>query len=336
MATISDVAELAGVSKGTVSAVLNNRKDGPIKVSPETWEKVLAAAAELSYVPNTAAKGLRTGKTYLAGVIAGEIANSFASEILDGIEDALNEQNYNIILVKNKCCQDILGKCHFLNEKKVDGLIVISNMYENYAGYFDKIKFDKPTVFIANDVKLPNAGSVSVDGYEIGLLAAEHLIGLGHEKIAVAELQDSDRMKGIKEAFCRHGIRDPEITMLAKYSSFEDGRKAVEEILAKHPQTTAVIAHSDIVASGIIYEAREKGIKVPEQLSVVGTDNIEMSKMLYPALSTVHQPKTEQGTLAAKLLLEMMNGASPRNLRLKPEMIVRKSSAAPRKEGEIS
>lgn len=336
MATINDVAEKAGVSKGTVSAVLNNRKDGPIKVSPETWEKVLAAATELSYVPNTAAKGLRTGKTYLAGVIAGEIANSFASEILDGIEDALNEKSYNIILVKNKDPHDISGKCRFLNEKKVDGLIVISNMYENYAGYFDEIKFDKPTVFIANNVKFPEAGSVSVAGAEIGFLAADHLIKLGHRNIAVAESRDSDRMEGIHEAFAKNKIRAPEIVMLKKYASFDDGRAGLNEIVEKHPFATAVIAHSDIVASGIIYEAREKGINVPAQLSVVGTDNIEMAKMLSPALTTVHQPKTEQGALAAGLLLEMLEGTSPRNIRLAPGMVVRESSAVPRKARTIS
>lgn len=336
MTTISDVAEKAGVSKGTVSAVLNNRKDGPIKVSAETWKKVLAAASELSYVPNTAAKGLRTGKTYLAGVIAGEIANSFVSEILDGIEDALNEKNYNIILVKNKMSEDIPDKCRFLNEKKVDGVIVISNMYKDYAGYFDEIKFRKPTVFIANSIKMPGAGSVSVDGAKIGFLAAEHLIKLGHRNIAVAESPASDRMEGIRKAFSKNKIGSPEITMLKKYSSFDDGRLALNEIIEKHPEVTAVIAHSDIVASGIIYEAREKGIRVPEQLSVVGTDNIEMSKMLSPSLATVHQPKTEQGGLAANLLLEMMEGTSPRHISLDPEMVARASTAAPRKTKALS
>ncbi|OGV38415.1 MAG: hypothetical protein A2020_15270 [Lentisphaerae bacterium GWF2_45_14] len=335
MATISDVAEKAGVSKGTVSAVLNNRKTGPIKVSHETWEKVLVAAAALSYTPNTAARGLRTGRTYLIGVITGEVKSSFVSEILDGIENILNDKNYNIILVKNKKPGDIPEKCRFLNEKKVDGLIVISNMYEDYTGYFTKISFSKPVVFIANNVNMPDIGSVSVNGFKIGFLAAEYLLRLGHRRIAVAEVFGSDRIDGVLKAFSENGIPSGNLVVLEKYSSFEDGRAALDEIIENHPEVTAVIAHSDIVASGIIYEAREKEISIPGQLSIIGIDNIEMSKMLFPSLTTVHQPKSEQGMLAAELVFNMIEGKASENIRLNPNIVGRNSCAVPRKERMI-
>lgn len=332
--TIHDVARLAGVSVGTVSNVLNN----PDIVASATRERVLDAIKRTDFVRSEAAHQLRVGKSRTIGVVVLDIANPFFTEMVRGAEHVLREQGYVLML----CSSDESAEreqryVHVLEEHRVDGLL-ITPVARDLTSIALLAAHGIPTVLLDREGSEYGLCSVTVDDVLGGELAASHLLQLGHETIAfvngpITIEQCADRQEGALRAVRKERRRASatlnEIAVPALTE--ENGEGAVAQFLAAPTRPTAVMCANDLLALGVLRGLAHAGIAVPDDIAVVGYDDIEFASMLSPALTSVRQPKYELGAAAAELLLEETLGSphEHREVRFEPQLIVRASSTRP-------
>jgi len=326
MTTINDISKYAGVSNRTVSAVLNNRR-GTVRVGQATQERILAVAREFNYTPNVMAQGLRSGQSFLVGVVVARITNSFTPEVLQGIEDVLTANNYSMVLSTYHNDQELKLKVNILEQKKVDGMVVFYDVRESVIQIYDSLIKSRPTVFIGsqNQYDLPCAYT---DGFKIGIVATEYLLNLGHKRIAFLAGACPEREEGYKTAIAHVGMKFDERLIVKGCIDYSCGKNALHRLESAGMLPTAVISYSDNVAAGFIAEAIAQGIKIPDEISVIGIDNLPLAEMLSPALTTIDQPKSEQGSKATGMLLKMMNGeklSQKDSIVFEPSLIVRNS-----------
>jgi LacI family transcriptional regulator len=338
--TIRDVARLAGVSLGTASNVLNN----PSIVAAPTRRRVLDVIAKTGFVRSRAALELRVGKSLTVGVVLLDLANPFFAEIVKGAEGVLREKGY--VLMACSSDESVEQEARYLQaleEHRVDGLL-ISPVERNLSGLKALAERGVPTVLVDRDGQKAGLCSVTVDDVRGGELAAAHLLALGHERVAFVNgpttiRQCADRRQGARRAFKRVGLRPEdrllEIRMPAL--SVEQGEKAAGLLLGREPRPTAVMCANDLLALGVLKGLAGAGIAVPEEIALVGYDDVEFASMLSPPLTSVRQPKCEIGASAAMLLLEETDGAGHehRAVRFEPELVVRASSGAPGATGDV-
>jgi LacI family transcriptional regulator len=329
MTTIREVAESAGVSYATVSHVINNTR----LVSPETRERVLAAMDALNYRPNALARSLRQGKTNTIGLVLPDSANPFFAEISRGIEDEAFKKGYSVFLCNTELdTQRELFYVDVLSKKQVDGIIFVAA--GDQADSLDYlIQRRMPLVMIDREVPNVEADAVLTDNQLGGYLAARHLLDLGHSRIACIAgpssiTPSSERIIGYRKALEEAGISYDEKLVLRGDYHAQSGMDITHIILGMNPRPTAVFALNDLMALGALRAAAEAGCSVPRDLSVVGYDNLEISRFTNPPLTTIAQPKKEVGTRAVNLLVERMAQKSqpPVRLVLPPELIVRRST----------
>lgn len=302
-ATLKDVALKAGVGISTVSYVINGT--GIDKVGEETRKRILSVAAALSYRPSIAARGLRQGKTFLAGGLFPSIEDSFIPELLQGLEDVLNSHHYSLILCTYKNKKEFEEKCVLLNSKRVDGAIILPDSGNSSLGIYKKLLKEMPVVFIAKHIQELAIPYVMVDGQQIGFLGTEHLLKRGHRRIAFLGCGDLTRLNGYMEALKMYSVPFHEELVFDLNNS--KVRSMFHDVITLSPRPTALFAYSDNVAAEIIDEAQLCGIKIPEDLSVVGTDGLSLCSLIRPRLSTVVQPKYEQGFKAGDILMQQIN-----------------------------
>jgi DNA-binding LacI/PurR family transcriptional regulator len=334
-ATIRDVAKKAGVGLGTVSRVLNN---SPL-VSKETRQRVLAIIEELDYSPNPIARRLSTGKTQTIAVITPWFTRPAFVERLRGIESSLAESTYDLIIYnvetperRDACFAEVPRR------ERVDGVIIVA-LNPRDADIPHLQSADVPIVLVdANHPSLDSFNRVVVDDVAGGRAATQHLIDLGHRRIGfVGDLLDirfnftssPDRYLGFRQALDQAGIPFiPDYYALGKHGRFE-ARRLAEEMLALETPPTAIFAASDTQAMGIIEAARDAKVPVPEQLSIVGYDDVEMAEFL--GLTTVRQMLYESGERGVQLLLRTLAkpAAEPRSEIMPTELIVRATAAPP-------
>ena len=324
MATLKDIAALAGVSVGTVSTVLNN-SNNTIKVRKETSKRVLEAAQKLRYTPNLNAKALKMDRSFVIGVMVTQIVNSFIPEILEGIEDFLMTNNYSMLLSTFDNESEFIDKCRGLKQKRVEGIIVIcgsARLNEIYASS----GIDLPLVGTGYTVELNNGAYVKVDGERIGYIATKHLLELGHKRIAFFSHGNDyeDRVRGRRKALNEYNIPDDNLVLHGN-PGYEGGREMFRQIMQFKEMPTALFAYSDETAAGAMNEAFAQGFKVPEDISIIGTDNKPLAEMLRPGLTTIDQPKQEQGRIAVKLMNALLNKQETENVLFEPILIKRKS-----------
>lgn len=305
MTNINEVAARAGVSTTTVSHVINNTR----YVSEELVERVNKAMEDLKYHPNSLARGLRSGKTKTIGLVIPDISNQFFAEVSRKIEDKGFEYDYSVILcntdddmVKEKSYIDVLIA------KQVDGIIFISAGVE--SNNLEKTsEFQIPIVVIDRDIKAINADIVLVDNFQGGYDATRYLIELGHRKIACVggsspATPGAERIQGYKKALFENKIKvDPTLIIPGDYR-FGSGHTAMRELFSRGSLPTAVFACNDMMAMGVIQAVYEQGMKIPDDISVIGFDNIPFSETVYPTLTTIAQPIHEVAGLAVDLLIE--------------------------------
>ncbi|NLC47639.1 MAG: LacI family transcriptional regulator [Firmicutes bacterium] len=328
MATIYDVAKKAGVGVGTVSRVIN----GSPHVSPRTRERVLEAIAELDYQPHAVARSLATNRTNAIGVLVPFFTNYFFLEVLRGIQDVAYRKDQGIFLYnvqQHKQKEVYLARIPV--ERRVDGLIVITlRIRENHAARFINGKF--PVILV--DSYNPTLPSLVVDNAYGAKLATEHLLSLGHRKVAFINglmryHASRARKAGFEEAFAQAGLQpDPNLIMETEFER-SGGRQAMAALWEAGKRPTAVFAASDLQAIGVMEYLQKQGVRVPDDVAVVGYDDIEMAELL--DLTTIRQPMYTMGAEAAERLLE---GLPPPPVGegwpkvYKPELIVRKSSGS--------
>ncbi|MGC4001547.1 MAG: LacI family DNA-binding transcriptional regulator [Anaeromyxobacter sp.] len=341
MATIKDVAALAGVSYTTVSHVLNETRP----VLPGTRERVLAAARKLDYEPSAVARSLKHQVTHTVGLLVPNSTNPYFAELARGIEDACFAAGHSLIL----CSSDDeperqAAYLRLLRQKRVDGIVVASASDEpRWVGALRDLRL--PLVVVDRGIGGLSADLVQVDNERGGALAAEHLLSLGHEAIACITgppglSVDRDRLRGFRRALAAGGVKLPEGRVLESDFTAPGGRKAALELLERTPRLTALFVFNDLMAIGALRAAAELGLPVPGRLSVVGFDDVELSRYVYPSLTTVGQSirKLGEATVEALFARAARREEAPRRVRLRPMLHARESTgpapgAAQAKEG---
>ena len=344
MVTIRDVAKESGFSSTTVSIVLNN---APLAryIPAATKKKIERAAQKLGYRPNQFARSLRSKRSHTVGVMVFDMTDPYCLLVLRGIENTLYQSSFLPILtdVHNERSR-FERYLEMLLDRRIEGLIVLANwLFLDINLLADLEKSSIPTAMIGCELKTDSISSVIVDNEVGGYLSLEHLHSLGHRKIAIirgpkALTDSSPRWRGIRNAAKASALElDPRLIMELPesrdpMSSFEAGLKLTEDLIRQKHAFTALLAFDDMSAFGAIRALNRAGIRVPEQCSVIGFDDVATSALYTPSLTTVRQPMEAMGASAVGIVVEGINavlekrdvGASHR--KVAPELVVREST----------
>ena len=331
MATMADVAHHAGVTKQTVSNVLN----GNAVVREETRQKVLAAIEALGYRPNLVARGLRNGKTSILAIVVPTIANPFYSEIVEEVERIAGEAQYSLLLcTSQRSAERAHSQLQILADRSIDGLLLLDDRPISYE--LETITQGHFPIILCNWEHEPYPDRfpvVGIDYREAGYLAGQHLLNLGHhERIAaIYEAPAHElRLQGFCAALRKGGIElaSHQIIPMSDSTS-KDGYEATQALLSKLPPPQAIYASNDLMALGSLEALRERGLRVPDDVSLIGSDNILLGELSYPPLTTIAIPKREMAAEMTRLLLRCITEGmlAPRLLTLlRPHLIVRHST----------
>jgi len=326
--TLKTIAGQLNLTPGTVSAALNNSPAA--KSIPEhTKQRILAAAKELNYRPNYFARSLRLQRTYTIGVIAEEIGDAYGALVISGIEEYLRAHNFFFLTVIHRHDQKLLQTyAQMLQERGVEGFITTDTSI--------KEKLALPTVAVAGHNQVEGVTNIILDHRLAARLALSHLADLGHREIAFlkgARLSSdaADRWKGICEVAKEMGIRiRPELVIQIESTDSTPrlGYPYAKELLERKTPFTALLAYNDISAIGAIWAFNESGLRVPEDISVVGFDDIPSAAFNVPGLTTVRQPLLRMGQIAAKTVIDQIEGNEEyiAEIAIEPEFVVRGST----------
>lgn len=322
---LDEVARLAGVSPSTVSRILNRTA----VVSDTKKKAVDDAIAKLGFVPNPIARGLAGGRTLSVGVITQAIDSPYYGAALSGIEDELDPAGYCPLFVSGRWNAVAEARCvEVLLARRVDGIIVLTGRLSNQA--LKACAKNVPVVVTGRELEAPGLFSLNFDNFEGGRLATQHLIGLGHRQIAFITGESdhpdtSERLRGYRAALEGAGIAyNTDLVVPGAYSEVS-GMLAVEHLLAGPQRFTAIFAANDQMALGAILGLQRRSLRVPEDVSLVGFDDLPTSLYSIPPLSTIHQPAYELGRLAAAAMLQLMADRKPSATVPPPRLIVRES-----------
>lgn len=327
--TIKDVAKKVNVSIATVSRVLN----GQGGYSTATEEKVLNAIKELGYQPNAFARGLINNKSNTVAILFPEVSSQFSSKILRGVEETVHGFGSSVIVCNTASHgQRTIKYLQLLAEKRVDGILFVSEIITEE--YFDKLEsMHIPAVLVATESYKYPLPFVKVDDKHAAFTATDYLMKMGHHKIGMISGNKEDiiagqpRIDGYKQALANKGLTFDEINIVhSKGFSFNDGRDSLPNLLEQAPDITAVFAASDAIAMGAISSAYKMGIKIPEELSIIGYDNLPISEMAIPPLTTVAQPLEKMGSVAAEMLFSMMDAGQKVESRIMPHTLIERES----------
>ncbi len=339
--SIKDIARAAGVSHPTVSRALS---DSPL-ISEETKARIQRLAQEMGYSPNALARGLVTRQTYSVGVVVTTIADPFVAEVVQGVEATAHDHGYTVILCNSEATPEReIASVEMLHSKRVDGVIVTASRVG--ALYLDYLEQTGGPIVLVNNHNEESGRytfTVGVDNRRGGRLAAEHLVQLGHRRIAYVagpanHSSDLDRLAGYRQALAKGGIEFDPALVIPGNGRPDGGEAALQAILALDPRPTAVFCYNDMTAIGLIHAAQQVGLSIPQDIAVVGFDDILFASYLYPPLTTIAQPKVEMGRQAMDMVLALITAKEESeeelaNIVVQGKLIVRASSGAYRETG---
>ena len=328
LVTLQMVAERVGLTKGTCSAVLN-KSAASRSVPLQTQERILAAARDLNYRPSFHARNLATKRTYMIGVVTQEIGDFYSSPIISGIERYLRQRGYFFLTVAHRHDPKLLENySHLLLDRGVEGFITVDTIMNR--------ALPLPTVAIPGHFRLQDVTNIVLDHRRGAWLALDHLIGLGHTEIgfmkgANVSPDSDDRWRSICEVAEELGIRmraDLMIELESDDATPQLGYPFAKKLLARKRPFTALFAYNDISAIGSIRAFQEAGLRVPEDISVVGFDDIRIAVHNNPSLTTVRQPLEKMGEIAARTLLKRIEDREDwvPKISIEPELVVRDST----------
>ena len=335
-ATIKDVAKAAGVSRTTVSFIINNK---PVSISQSTREKVLRVIKELDYRPNQLAVSLATNTTNTIGLILPDSTNPFFAILSHHIEEQIRKYNISVIIGNTDGDPNTTREyLQLLADKHVDGIILAQLDFEDEtettACQAFMSNMEVPIVYIdrvANDFGYHS--TIEVDQVQIGYLATKHLLNLGHRKIGCASgainlTVNRQRFEGYKKAIAEYGLTPNPNFLYCDSLSIECGRKALPCLLGQN--VSAIFAFNDMIAYGIYRECHNYNLSIPNDLSIVGVDDIEFSEILKPPLTTIAQPIKEIAVHAVDALLKLINKSNEgsNHILLQPMLKVRGSTVS--------
>ncbi|NDR59331.1 substrate-binding domain-containing protein [Aliiruegeria sabulilitoris] len=328
MASIKDVAKTAGVSVSTVSHVVNKTR----YVAPHTRAAVEKAVAEHAYQPSFLARALKSKRTRTLGMLVTSSTNPFFAEIISGVEEGCFQAGYSLILCNSG---DQPGRqltyLQTLMQKRIDALVVMTvNRDEDFQAELDRLS-SLPRAMLDSE-PMPNVCAIGDDSIRGGKLAGEALVAHGHSRIGcltgpINHARSADRLDGFSQALDAAGLSlDPELVITGDLSA-RGGHEAMTQMLERTSPPTAVFAFNDLMAMGAYRAIAERGLRIPEDISVIGYDDVEIASYLYPALTTIRQPGFGLGLEAAELLIGHLERGDelPALIRKPPELINRDS-----------
>ena len=325
-ATIGQVAQAAGVSASTVSRVLN----GTAVVSETKKRAIDDAIAALGFVPNPIARGLAGGRTFSVGVVTQALDSPFYGTAMRGIEDELLPGGYNALFVSGHWNAAVESRSiEVLRSRRVDGIIVLTGRLTDPV--LKAYARTQPLVVTGRTLKAPGLFAMNFDNFEGGRLATQHLIQLGHRRIAfIAGDSDhpdaTERLRGYRAALDQAGIGfEPALVVPGEYIELS-GLLAVDRLLGTGQRFSAIFAANDQMAIGAALGLQRRSLRVPDDVSIVGFDDLPTSQYAIPPLTSVQQPAYELGRLAAQAMLQLLAGTKPAIDMPPPRLVARESS----------
>jgi DNA-binding LacI/PurR family transcriptional regulator len=340
--SIKDIARLAGVSHSTVSRALRN---SPL-IPAQTAQRIQQIAREKGYTASAVARSLVTRKTKTIGVVVTSIADPFNGEVVEGLEETANRNGYSVILATSQADPEReISVVRSFQERRVDGILVASSRVGSlYMPLLGEMRI--PIVLLNNQYPGTFVHTVTFDNVDGALQATRHLIQLGHTRIAYVGdrfglASDTERLKGYQNALAEAGLPSPEELVAHGDGKAAGAREAAAKLMgAKTPpnrRPTAVFCYNDMSALGVMEQAEAVGLSIPQDLSIIGFDDLFFTGQLRPPLTTVRQPKKEIGRCAMEQLLALLQGEQADSTTLiKGELVVRGSTAKPRTEDAAS
>ncbi|OBZ18608.1 transcriptional regulator [Bacillus sp. FJAT-27264] len=330
--TIYDVAKEAGVSIATVSNAIN----GKGKVSKKRREEILQVMERLNYQPSVIASALMGKKTYTIGLLIPDVSNPFFSEIARTVEDLAHSGGYSVIVCSTDNRDERVEKyIRLLEQKNVDGILIGTGL-ENAEILALLAEKSFPIVMIAREAAGISVHSVLTDDFRGGELAARYLLGKGHKRVAVLSenfkvSSSFERVRGFRFGLFEAGISLNPEEILSCESNIKDGKRAAAAIICGSERPTALFCCNDLLAIGALQAAKEAGISVPEQLSIIGFDDTILSTVTNPTLTTIAQPMDQMVKLAFDLLIGSLDNADDIKQRIvmQPELVIRESTGSP-------
>ena len=331
--TLIDVAKAADVHASTASRALNPETRGV--VSDQTVARVLEAASSLGYRPHPLARGLRTDKTLTVGIVVPDLENPLFPPLVRGADTVLGQEGYTLLIGNTDNDQEHTeAVVSSLVDRRVDGLILATA--EIGSGLAAAVQNEGISVVLVNRESEDRSVPAIVGDDHLGIgLAVDHLVGLGHREIGhvagPARLSTGvGRAQAFRAHMDRHGLATADKVEVADWFQVEPGANAAAKLLARHPELTAVMAANDLLALGALRAIRDAGLRVPEDISLTGYNDMPFVDVVQPPLTTVRVPYREMGQLAAQALLDLLrDGQGAGTVRLAPELSVRASTAPP-------
>lgn len=329
--TIKDIAQLANVSIATVSRVLNNSKP----VRPELREKVMKVVEETGFQPNAIARSLVNKETRIIGVMIPDISNNFYSSLLYGIDSVISEFDYSMFLaISDEAVEKELKYLRLFKEKQIDGIILASvHFLEGHAQSLHEIQV--PLVVTGHDLHGYDIPTVNVNNVQASYDATAYLISQGHRRIACVSgpFWDPpcglDRMGGYQKAMRAHGLPIPEGYVAEGDFTPKSGYEAVKRIFEEKEPPTAIFVATDLMAVGVLNYLYDEGIRVPDDVSVMGFDNLEIASLSRPMLTTVHNDPYRYGRAAGEKLLKQLRNEPIERMSVVPhDLVIRQSVKA--------
>lgn len=334
--TLKDISEEVGVHVATVSRALH----GTHAVHKDTRERIREAADRLNYRVNLVARGLVAGKSHTLGVLVPDIGSQFVTEVVRGAEDAAYAAGYRILLCNSSF--DATREVQYVRsllDSRVEGILIHSVRALRKPEIKDLTGFGVPVVLLHQQPGTSVFSGVFTDQFEGGMLAGKHLVDLGHREIAYlygprGHRNLSARIKGFTKAIKSvHPNATP--FLMHGTPSFDGGYQMAKALLAQRSRVTAIFAANDMTAFGIARAVFEAGLRIPEDMSLIGFDNVELADVVRPPLTTIHQPKYEMGQAAVEIMLGIAkNGGrgAPEHRQFDLRLVERNSTSAPRKK----
>lgn len=333
---VKAVAQAAGVSIATVSRVLNN----PDSVNAEMRARVQEVAARLQYMPNPAAKALRMQRTRLVGAVIPTLDHAFFSRMMDAFQETLMTSGYMVLIITvGFDSSHISAKVQQLMERGIEGLLLVGRIEDQSLVKMIKDRnLVALTTFSVNST--PSIPSIGFDNYRSMKQVVDYLLRLGHTRLAMiagptlGNDRQQDRIRAFHDAHKERRIREPWPVHERQYvNALEDGASSMRQISADYPDVTGVVCTSDTFAFGALAECRKLALKVPEEISITGHDDLDFAAFLHPALTTVSVPARQMGQIAAQRLIDALeHGAPIKSVSLDATLLVRGSTAGPRRK----
>lgn len=336
MVTLKQIAEELGISITTVSKALKEYPD----VSKKTRKLVRETAAILNYKPNAFAVNLRTKESKTIGLIIPEIVHHFFSSVVKGIVSQAEKKGYLVITLQSNESYELEKKqLNLLVSKRVDGILIsLANGTADYKHLTEIIEENIPLVMFDKIAKVVKCSKVIIDDRKAAYKATQHLINIGCKRIAhfrgpLLPQNSIDRFLGYKQALTDNNISyDSSLVYLLNDMSFEEGKLYAKQLLKDHNDVDGIFINTDLVAIGAIAEFNSQGIKVPEQINVIGFSNWFMASVISPSLTTINQPGFDMGKMAFKILFKQMKCKKKnkpfrnKEVVLETDLVIRKST----------